>query len=132
MNRLWSHAAKLTLGAAALVAIDFAPNSIPSAEANPRNVDVIITDHGFRPGNVLAALNQPLQIRVVNQGRKVHQFSIPYYRIYTENLAPGKVSTIGFAPWTSGRFEFISDPSGANKPEFTGWLTVVDGPQGLK
>ncbi len=104
----------------------------PQVQAQPRTLQIAITDAGFRPQNILVALNQPLQLRVVNVGKKAHQFSIPYYRIYTETLAPGRVSTIGFAPWTSGRFEYISDPAGGGGAEFTGWMTVVDATQRLK
>ncbi|WP_162143483.1 cupredoxin domain-containing protein [Alicyclobacillus herbarius] len=124
--------ARLTLGALALTAVGMSPLAAPRAQASPRAIQISITDHGFRPSNIVVALNQPLQIRVVNVGKKQHEFSIPYYRIYTENLAPGQVSTIGFAPWTSGRFEYISDPAGVDRPEFTGWMMVIDTSQRLK
>jgi hypothetical protein len=96
------------------------------AQAAPRTISVSITDSGFVPSNVVALINQPVQIQVVNKGRKVHQFSIPYYRIFSRNLEPGGTSTIGFSPWTAGRFEMISDPSGADKPEFLGTFIVTD------
>ncbi|MCL6626193.1 cupredoxin domain-containing protein [Alicyclobacillus shizuokensis] len=120
------------MAAAAFAATGLSPLSAPHVQAQPRTLQIAITDAGFRPQNILVALNQPLQLRVINVGKKEHQFSIPYYRIYTETLAPGRVSTIGFAPWTSGRFEYISDPAGAGGAEFTGWMTVVDATQRLK
>ncbi len=100
--------------------------SVFPAEAAPRSITVSITDSGFVPSNVVALINQPVEIQVVNKGHKVHQFSIPYYRIFSRNLEPGGTSTIGFSPWTAGRFEMISDPSGADRPEFIGTFIVTD------
>ncbi len=98
-----------------------------SAYAGVRQVNVQITDHGFSPRVVLVALNRPVQIHVVNNGHQTHQFSIPYYRIFSSDLAPGGVTNIGFSPWTEGKFQMMSDPSGLNKPEFTGQFVVVEG-----
>lgn len=114
----------LVLGFSAALWLILAPLS---AYAGQRTVDVQLTDEGFSPKTVLAALNQPIVIHVVNTGRHTHQFSIPYYRVYSSALAPGGVTTIGFSPWTEGRFEMVSDPSGTNQPEFKGLFTVIDG-----
>ncbi|KPV43414.1 cupredoxin domain-containing protein [Alicyclobacillus ferrooxydans] len=98
-----------------------------SAYAGVRQVNVQITDHGFSPSVILVALNRPVQIHVVNNGHQNHQFSIPYYRIFSSDLAPGGVTNIGFSPWTEGKFQMMSDPSGLDKPEFTGQFVVVEG-----
>ncbi len=96
------------------------------AFAKDRSLQISITDHGFVPNSVMTVLNQQVKIHVVNNGRKVHQFSIPYYRIYTEDLNPGQTSDIAFAPWTAGRFDMTSDPSGTDNPEFKGNFNVTD------
>jgi Cupredoxin-like domain len=98
-----------------------------SAYAAPRTVNITLTDHGFSPNSVLAALNKPIQVHVVNRGQHTHQFSIPYYRIYSSDLGPGAATNIGFSPWTEGKFKMISDPSGQDKPEFTGQFIVLEG-----
>ncbi|MCF8566719.1 cupredoxin domain-containing protein [Alicyclobacillus tolerans] len=95
-------------------------------QASVRTVYISITDRGFAPNHVLTVANQPVSITVVNNGHQIHQFSIPHYRIYTENLKPGAKSNIQFSPWTVGRFEMMSDPSGKDQPEFTGQFTVTD------
>ncbi|MBX5437374.1 MAG: cupredoxin domain-containing protein [Alicyclobacillaceae bacterium] len=87
---------------------------------------IVITDHGFRPKRVMAVINQPIHIVVVNKGSRVHQFSIPRYYIFTENLKPGQSSDIRFSPWQPGRFDMTSDPSGQNRPEFRGEFIVTD------
>ncbi|MCL6549089.1 MAG: cupredoxin domain-containing protein [Alicyclobacillus sp.] len=102
---------------------------VPAAVLAPRRVvtaHIAITDQGFRPNRILAVINQPVHIVVVNKGRKVHQFSIPYFRIFTENLKPGQSSDVRFSPWEPGRFDMISDPSGQNRPEFRGDFIVTD------
>ncbi|MCL6637843.1 MAG: cupredoxin domain-containing protein [Alicyclobacillus sp.] len=96
------------------------------ANAATRQVNIQITDRGFQPGQVIAMINQPLHLHVVNRGQRIHQFSIPDYRIYSANLQPGQMTDIEFAPWTPGRFAITSDPSGNNQPEFHGWLIVTD------
>jgi hypothetical protein len=93
--------------------------------AQDRSVQITITDTGFIPGKMTAVINQQFKIHVVNKGHKVHQFSIPYYRIYTRDLNPGQSSDIAFSPWTAGRFDFTSDPSGSDNPEFRGNLVVI-------
>jgi Cupredoxin-like domain len=99
-------------------------SSCPAVFAGSRVVDVQITDNGFRPVNVLAMMNQPIEIHVTNSGHEHHQFSIPFYRIYSRELAPGSVTDIKFSPWNEGQFDMMSDPSGDNKPEFRGWFIV--------
>ncbi|GGJ03151.1 hypothetical protein GCM10010885_10550 [Alicyclobacillus cellulosilyticus] len=122
--RFAAAAAFVTFAAAAALAA-IAP---ASAYAQPveRRIEIAITDQGFRPSRVTAVVNEPVFIRVVNQGTRVHQLSIPHYYIFTRNLGPGEVSTIRFTPDEAGTFDMISDPSGTETPEFTGWFVVTD------
>lgn len=103
-------------------------SSPPSAHAVGSTVTVNISDTGFTPNRVTALVDKPVHIHVVNQGRATHQFSIPYFRIYTQNLAPGAANDVEFAPWTTGEFDMTSDPKGANKPEFQGKFVVAAAP----
>jgi heme/copper-type cytochrome/quinol oxidase subunit 2 len=88
-------------------------------------IQISITDEGFSPNQITATVNQEIKIHVVNRGQKAHQFSIPYYRIYTRALGSGQTSDIAFTPWTAGKFEFTSDPSGSDNPEFSGNFIVA-------
>ncbi|SFU82874.1 cupredoxin domain-containing protein [Alicyclobacillus macrosporangiidus] len=97
-----------------------------NAEAAARTVEIQATDQGFVPANVIAMVDQPIHLHVVNKGTRVHQFSIPFYRIFSRNLGPGEVTDIEFAPWTQGRYEMASDPGGNMSPEFRGWFIVTD------
>lgn len=115
---------RMVLAGATLATLSALPLS--PAEAATRAVTVTITDTGFVPNHLMAVLNQPIRIEVTNNGKKVHQYSIPYYRIFTENLSPGRTSTIDFSPWTAGKFEMTSAPTGKNKPEFSGTFTVTE------
>lgn len=89
------------------------------------NISVALTDGGFSPVRIVAQLNHPVTIRVSNRGSQVHEFAIPYYYIYGENLKPGQTSTIQFTPNTEGSFDMISDPKGTNQPEFKGTFVVT-------
>ncbi|MCL6452903.1 MAG: cupredoxin domain-containing protein [Alicyclobacillus sp.] len=99
----------------------------PLALAQGRHVDIQITDTGFQPNQVTATVDQSIRITVANRGTTTHQFSIPYYRIYSENLAPGQTQQIEFSPWQTGSFEMVSDPSGKDRPEFRGTFHVQPG-----
>ncbi|MDQ0189567.1 cupredoxin domain-containing protein [Alicyclobacillus cycloheptanicus] len=119
-----------TLPAALTVGAAFAgvlwPAAPTQAQPQSRTVNVTITDSGFIPNQVLALVNAPITLNITNQGHQVHEFAIPYYRIYTADLQPGQKSTVSFSPWTAGQFDMISDPSGTNQPEFTGKFIVTD------
>ncbi|WDL97863.1 cupredoxin domain-containing protein [Alicyclobacillus sp. ALC3] len=94
--------------------------------AAARVISVTITDSGFNPSQITALLDKPLNLRITNQGRRAHEFAIPDYYIFTQNLAPGASTTVGFTPDKPGQFTIMSDPSGNDNPEFTGKLTVTD------
>ncbi|QSO51908.1 cupredoxin domain-containing protein [Alicyclobacillus curvatus] len=99
-----------------------------TAYAGSRKVNVQLTDNGFTPSNILAVVDQPIEIHVVNTGHRDHQFSIPYYRIYSRDLSPGATTDIAFSPWTAGHFDVMSDPSGNNHAEFRGQFIVAGNP----
>jgi hypothetical protein len=99
-----------------------------TAYAGSRKVNVQLTDNGFNPSNILAVVDQPIEIHVVNTGHRDHQFSIPYYRIYSRDLSPGATTDIAFSPWTAGHFDVMSDPSGNNHAEFRGQFIVAGNP----
>jgi len=113
----------LSVCACATATFSILPNP---AFAQSRNVQIIMTDQGFAPSNVMTVINQQVNIHIINKGNKIHQFSIPYYRIFTENLKPGAASNVSFSPWESGQFDMISDPHGTGTPEFGGKFIVTD------
>lgn len=98
----------------------------PPAQASTRTVQINITDRGFVPSQVVAVINQPITLRITNQGRKVHEFGLPYYRIFTPDIMPGQTSTVSFSPWTAGRFDMVSEPAEVNAPQFSGKFIVTD------
>ncbi len=98
----------------------------PVVQAAPQALIISIMDDGFSPKQVVSAVNRQVQIEVYNKGSRTHQFSIPYYRIYTENIKPGGKESISFSPATTGQFQIMSDPSGKNLPEFSGTFVVTD------
>ncbi|MCL6517611.1 cupredoxin domain-containing protein [Alicyclobacillus sp.] len=107
-------------------ALAVAAMSPVDALAAARTVNIRVTDDGFVPAAVIAMVDQPIHLHVVNRGSRTHQFSIPFYRIFSRNLPPGEATDIEFSPWTTGRYEMVSDPSGNFTPEFTGWFIVSD------
>lgn len=111
------------VGAMAILTAGLSP--VASAKSG-RVVNIQLTDRGFTPSNVVAALDQPIEIHVINSGHHHHQFSIPYYRIYSRDLPPGGVTDIGFSPWSAGEFDMTSDPTGSERPEFTGHFIVLN------
>lgn len=117
----------LTIGIGALALVTAAHFIFPiHGYAMNGQIEITITDKGFSPNKLTAVVDQEIKIHVVNKGHRTHQFSIPYYRIYTRVLAPGQTSEIAFSPWTAGKFDFTSDPTGNDNPEFRGNLFVAD------
>ncbi len=113
----------LSLGAVVVLSVSFMSSE---ASAKPRSIQIVITDQGFVPSSTLAVMNRKINIHIVNTGTRIHQLSIPFFTIFTENLKPGSTSDVSFAPWVAGKFDIISDPSGTDTPEFRGQFVVTD------
>lgn len=89
-----------------------------TASAHTKTMTVKLTDKGFEPSAITARTDEPIHLHVVNAGTKTHQFSIPHYHIFSQNIAPGTTDEVEFIPWEKGNYEMMSDPSGDYNPEF--------------
>ena len=85
---------------------------------------VILRDSGIEPSMIAATKDEPVSLRVINRGKKIHNFVIPDFYIFTQNLSPGQSTSVGFSPEKVGSFRYYSDAPGAEEPGLTGQLQV--------
>lgn len=94
------------------------------ASERTQTIHIHLSDHAITPHIVKVPLNKPIHIVVQNDGRQIHEFAIPEFRIYTRNLMKGETSDIQFEPWEKGTFQMSSDPDGSTNPEYLGTFEV--------
>lgn len=87
-------------------------------------ITVKITDHGFSPAMIKVRLNQPVTLRIINQGEQTHEWGLPAYRIFTADILPKHSTSVSFSPWIPGSFPIVSETSRENQPEFTAKFIV--------
>ncbi|WP_269449052.1 cupredoxin domain-containing protein [Ferroacidibacillus organovorans] len=85
---------------------------------------VAITAKGFVPNELRATGNGPIRIDIVNQTDHVHNFVLPKYFLFTQNLQPKEKTYVSFVPDKAGRFEFYSDTGGKKEQGYSGYLQI--------
>jgi len=100
----------------------FSALALPEAQA--RVNEIIITDGAIEPSYMQGNKGQKLEIRVVNRGTKVHNFVLPDFYIFTQNLKPGESSSASFVPDKIGNYPYFSDAGGQPEPGLAGKLSI--------
>lgn len=85
---------------------------------------VRVTDHGFEPSQMRAAVGSRVKIYLTNYGIREHNMVIPRFGIVTQPLARGADTYIEFTASAKGTWPFFSDAPGAQERGFTGQLIV--------
>lgn len=85
---------------------------------------MVIADSGIQPSTLSSQKDEALQLTIVNHGTKTHNFVIPDFYIFTQNLRPGETVSVGFTPDKTGSFPYYSDTGGKPEPGLRGTLTV--------
>lgn len=87
------------------------------------------SDKGISPASITVTKGDKVKLQIQNNSSKIHNFVIPDFFVFTQNLNPGQSTSVEFDAAKSGSFQFYSDysPNGAyGTPEtsFKGTLTV--------
>lgn len=96
----------------------------PFSLVQAANTTVDITDSQMRPAALSATKDEPLALEIVNRGQKMHNFVIPDFYIFTQNLKPGETVHVQFTPDKTGKFPYYSDTGGNPEPGIRGSLAV--------
>jgi FtsP/CotA-like multicopper oxidase with cupredoxin domain len=86
---------------------------------------VTLHDSRIEPAVLTARVNQPVRLRVINRGTRVHNLVIKDFYVFSPNLAPGERTELGFTPDRSGAFPYYSDTGGRPEPGLAGTLRVL-------
>ena len=119
MKRVAAAAAILALLPAPAAGADVFP-----AVAGAASYRVDITDTGFHPDALRGALDRPVRILIRNRGERVHNFVLPAFYIFTNNLKANDETEVEFTPDKRGVYPFFSDAGGAREPGLAGRITV--------
>lgn len=93
-------------------------------QATPGTVE--IRDRSVTPMHLFAVKGEPVHLTIVNEGKQVHNFVIPDFYIFTQNMQPGETVQVGFTPDKTGTYPFYSDTGGKPEPGISGTLRVRD------
>lgn len=85
---------------------------------------ISITDQRIVPSVITATLNEKVQLRVLNNGTKTHNFILPSFYIFTPNLPAHKGTTVEFVPNKKGAYPYYSDTGGAPEPGLDGVIRI--------
>ncbi|KUO95776.1 hypothetical protein ATW55_05195 [Ferroacidibacillus organovorans] len=95
-----------------------------AAVAHAEEFHVAITTRGFVPNELHATDKGPIRIDIVNQTRQVHNFVLPKFYLFTQNLQPNEKTYVSFVPDKTGRFEYYSDTGGKKEQGYIGYLQI--------
>lgn len=93
-------------------------------EIDAQTDTVHIRDKSLAPVQLIAVKGESVHLTIVNEGKQVHNFVIPDFYIFTQNMQPGERVQVGFTPDKTGAFPFYSDTGGEPEPGISGTLRV--------
>jgi plastocyanin len=103
----------------AAIAVALTPHTFAAASYR-----VSIDDQAMHPDTLRAHVNQRVHIDIVNRGSRVHNFVLPRFYIFTQNLQPGQSTSAEFTPDKVGQFRYYSDTGGRPETGIAGTLRV--------
>lgn len=89
-----------------------------------QTVRVSLRDGSITPPRIDATQGTSIHITVQNEGKRVHNFVVPDFYVFTQNLEPGETVNVSFTPSKLGTFRFYSDKNGKPEPGMEGVITV--------
>lgn len=96
----------------------------PASLAFAQNVQVTLRDGSIEPSQIEATKGQPVHVFVRNQGTNVHNFVVPDFYVFTQNLQPGESVNVSFTPDKTGTYPYYSDKKGVPEPGMEGQLQI--------
>ncbi len=96
----------------------------PFSAAYAQTVQVTLRDGSIQPGTIQSTRGQEVHVLVQNRGLNVHNFVLPAFYVFTQNLQPGQRVDVRFTPDKTGAFQYYSDKSGVPEPGMFGTIQV--------
>lgn len=96
-----------------------------SLVANAQTTQVALQDGSIVPSQLRGVVGKPVSLNITNRGKKVHNFVIKDFYIFSQNLTPGQSTSVGFTPDKTGAFPFWSDTGGKPEAGMRGTITIT-------
>lgn len=103
----------------------------PGAVAGARTIEIRLADFSFTPRVIAVPAGEPLNLRLVNVGTELHDFTIAAQGIHRATRPAAAAITIGVRTARAGEFEFYCSVTGHRERGMVGRL-VVQPPQGAR
>ncbi|SIS78696.1 cupredoxin domain-containing protein [Alicyclobacillus vulcanalis] len=91
-------------------------------------IQVTLRDGGIDPREIDVRRGATVNIVVRNAGKQIHNFVVPDFYVFTQNLQPGETVTVSFVPDKTGNFRYYSDRDGIPELGMQGTMKVASQP----
>jgi len=98
------------------------------AVVSARPIQVTLRDGGIEPREIDVMQGATVDIVVRNAGTQIHNFVVPDFYVFTQNLQPGETVTVSFVPDKTGKFRYYSDRDGIPEAGMQGTMKVASQP----
>ncbi|GMA62284.1 cupredoxin domain-containing protein [Alicyclobacillus fastidiosus] len=85
---------------------------LPFSATFAQTVQVTLHDGSIEPAVIQSTKGQEVRVFIQNRGTTVHNFVVPNFYVFTQNLQPGGQVNVKFTPDKTGTFPFYSDKKG--------------------
>lgn len=92
--------------------------------ASARPIQVTLRDGGIEPREIDVLQGATVDIVVRNAGTQIHNFVVPDFYVFTQNLQPGETVRVSFVPDKTGKFRYYSDRDGIPETGMQGTMRV--------
>ncbi|WP_206885494.1 cupredoxin domain-containing protein [Alicyclobacillus mali (ex Roth et al. 2021)] len=116
----------LAMVLASLAAVTLVQASCAVVSARP--IQVTLRDGGIEPREIDVTQGATVDIVVRNEGSQIHNFVVPDFYVFTQNLQPGETVTVSFVPDKTGNFRYYSDRDGIPEVGMQGTMKVASQP----
>jgi len=96
--------------------------------ASARPIQVTLRDGGIEPREIDVTQGTTVDIVVRNDGTQIHNFVVPDFYVFTQNLHPGETVRVSFVPDKTGKFRYYSDRDGIPEAGMQGTMKVASQP----
>lgn len=95
----------------------------PSPVAGARTIDVALAEYAFAPPVIAVRAGEAVNLRLVNQGDILHDFTVPAQGIHRA-AQPKDAVTIGLRTTRAGEFEFYCSVTGHRELGMAGRIVI--------
>jgi len=95
----------------------------PTPVAGARTIEIILADFTFSPRVITLPAGEPLNVRLINTGEELHDFTVPAQGIHRATQ-PKAAITIGLRTDRAGEFEVYCSVTGHRERGMVGRIIV--------